>query len=256
MIGTRFEDEWRKRFQEFAEDRDDDAGIAGWTETGLAARLRRFSGLTQPPARREVWLDAGCGAGTYTRMLAEGGATVVGVDYSHLAAIKARARSGPVIRFVTADVRRLPFRATSFDGVLCLGVAQALSDPAPAVAELSTMVRPGGSLFIDALNGWCVVHAVAALRRRLSRRAVHLRYDTPWAIRRLVAAAGLTDVELHWMPILPRRWHRFQRWIEAPAVQFIFRYVPFAGLLACHAFIVHGKRPMQNYAECAPEGAA
>src|SRR6266481_1370695 len=63
------EAEWQGRFREFAESRDDDAGIAGWTSTGLEARLRRFLALWKPGAQGERWLDAGCGAGTYTRVL-------------------------------------------------------------------------------------------------------------------------------------------------------------------------------------------
>ena len=66
-----FETAWRSRFEEFASIRDDDAGIAGWSPAGLDARMRRFTGLWRPSREGLRWLDAGCGAGTYTRYLFE-----------------------------------------------------------------------------------------------------------------------------------------------------------------------------------------
>ncbi|MEO8752446.1 MAG: class I SAM-dependent methyltransferase [Casimicrobiaceae bacterium] len=238
-----FEAGWRERFREFAEDRDDDAGIAGWTVSGLDARIRRFRDLWRPGAANDAWLDAGCGAGTYSRMLAEHGARVIGVDYSPLALAKARERSVADIDYVVADVRRLPFRPRTFDGVVCFGVTQALSDGAPAIAELSALVRPGGLLWIDALNRWCVVHLAAAGRRKLRGRPVHLRYDSPSTILRLLARAGMTEIELHWMPILPRRLQRWQGWCETSFARSVLRHVPLVGLFGCHAFLVRCRRP-------------
>jgi ubiquinone/menaquinone biosynthesis C-methylase UbiE len=119
-LPAEFEHEWRERFEEFASLSDDDAGIAGWTTTGLDARLRRFSALLRGPAQGSEWLDAGCGAGTYTRLLASRGARVVGLDYSWPTLTKARARDDGTARYVAADVRRLPFADASFDGVVFL----------------------------------------------------------------------------------------------------------------------------------------
>lgn len=233
-----FEATWRGRFLEFAEDQDDDAGIAGWTKTGLDARVRRFLGVWKPIGSGERWLDAGCGAGTYSRILKDRGATVVGVDYSPLAIRKAVARSGGLIAFAVADVRFLPFRRGSFDGAICFGVTQALSDSAPVVDQLASLVRPGGAVWIDGLNRCCVVHAVEMLRRKLAGRPVHLRYESPTRIKRLMGAAGMKNVALYWMPILPGRWRRAQAWVEAPLAQFLLRFVPLVGLFGCHAFIV------------------
>ena len=46
-----FEQEWRSRFIEFADLRDDDAGIAGWSTTGLDARFRFFRSLWRGAVR-------------------------------------------------------------------------------------------------------------------------------------------------------------------------------------------------------------
>src|SRR6185312_7623388 len=61
-----FEHSWRKRFGEFAELSDDDAGIAGWSESGLDARFRRFRRLWGERTISGCWIDAGCGAATYS----------------------------------------------------------------------------------------------------------------------------------------------------------------------------------------------
>jgi hypothetical protein len=72
---------------------------------------------------------------------------------------------------------------------------------------------------------------------------MHLRYESPRSIRRILRASGLVDVELHWMPIVPSKWARVQAWLERPAMRRAVAVVPLIGLLLSHAFIVHAKRP-------------
>jgi SAM-dependent methyltransferase len=247
-----FEDRWRARFEEFAELRDDDAGIAGWSTTGLDARLRRFAGLWRPAAQPELWLDAGCGAGSYTRMLLRHGRDVVGVDYSWPTLQKTRARELQGARFVVADVRKLPFTPGQFDGALCFGVTQALLSSESAVSELTAQVRPGGELWMDALNRHCLVHALELLRRRLTGRALHLRYESPMRLRRLLQQHGLTDVRIVWMPIMPSGSLRLQRLAETKLVQALLHAFYPLGMLLSHAFIVHGRIAARDAVEATP----
>lgn len=239
--GVSFEAAWRERFESFAAERNDDAGIAGWSATGLDARMRRFSGLWHGGFPGELWLDAGCGAGTYTRFVAEHGADVVGVDYSMLTLVKARTRSRTDINFVVSDVRNLPFSPRSFDGVLCFGVLQALADNQEALRELVALVRPGRELWVDSLNSGCVVNVARMLWRALRGRRVHLRYDWPHAIRRTLIAYGCDDAVIFWMPIVPSRWPRIQRLLERPLMRRLLQAAPVAGLLVSHSFIVRGR---------------
>ncbi|MDH5552168.1 MAG: hypothetical protein OEX82_02430 [Nitrosomonas sp.] len=51
-----FERAWRKRFEGFATYSEDDAGIAGWSPTGLATRLRQFTCLWEKASS-----SSGCG---------------------------------------------------------------------------------------------------------------------------------------------------------------------------------------------------
>lgn len=236
-----FEEQWRERFEEFAQNRDDDAGIAGWTRTGLDTRLRRFLALWTSAARGERWLDAGCGAGTYSRTLASRSHEVIGVDYSVPTVTKARAREIPHTHFAVADVRSLPFRPGAFRGALCFGVTQALDQAEPAVHELARVVADDGEVWVDGLNKWCVIHLWGVTSRRLRGRPRHLRYESPGHMVAVCRRLGFEDVDLHWMPVFPARAQRLQRLAETPAAQWLLRYVPGLGALLSHSFIIRAR---------------
>ncbi len=237
-----FEARWRQRFERFADARNDDAGIAGWSRSGLETRLRSFQRLWRARPSGESWLDVGCGAGTYSRFLASQGLNMVGVDYSLPTLRKARERSPQVSRWMVADVTRLPLATAHVDGAICFGVMQALQSHEHAVAELARVVRPGGEVWVDALNGACIVNVLSTALRRLRARPAHLRYDQP---RRLVSAMrrqGFGDLQIHWVPILPSRVQALQPTVEAAPIRWLLNHVPGLGALASHAFVVRGRR--------------
>jgi SAM-dependent methyltransferase len=237
-----FEADWRERFARYARLHDDDAGIAGWTPTGLAARIRFFQRHWSGGRAGGLWVDAGCGAGTYSRWLAEAGQEVVGVDYSLPTLVKARERSGAVILWVVGDAVSLPLKAGSADGVLCLGVTQALEGSGALAAELSRVVRAGGTLWVDGLNAWCLPHMWERLRRRLSGRPPRVRFESPWRLRRVVRRAGFAGARLHWLPILPASLSRFQGAIESRPAAVTFRLLPPIAALFSHSMVIIGHR--------------
>jgi SAM-dependent methyltransferase len=241
-----FEQGWRARFIDFARSHDDDAGIAGWTPTGLAARLRRFARVWPGDRADALWLDVGCGAGTYARFLGDHGLRVIGLDYSLPALHKARGRGSGRLRWAAADATALPVRPGLADGVLCFGVLQALAHSGPAVRELVQAVRPGGRVWIDALNAWCVPHALERVQRRAAGRPVHLRYESPWRLVRLMRHSGLEQVRYYWLPIAPVRWQRLQPLLESPVATALLRIVPPLGALLSHSVIVTGLRPQRG----------
>lgn len=236
-----FEERWRRRFMTFAAG-EDDAAIAGWSQTGLQARLRHFASVWKGDAPGSLWLDAGCGAGTYSRYMASRGMTVLGLDYSLPTVIKARQRDSASCRWGAADVTRLPVKPGSCDGVLCFGVMQTLSGPAPALRELAASVRPGGQVWVDGLNGWCLPHLVEQFYRWLRQRPPHVRYQSPVMLRRLMRDCGLVEIRLHWLPIFPQRWQRFQGLLETRQGRWIFRYLPGIGAMFSHAVVLSGVR--------------
>lgn len=238
-----FEQDWKERFESFAKNSDDDAGIAGWSPTGLEARLRQFKYIWgNSTGSKNLWLDAGCGAGTYSRFIASQGVEVVGLDYSFLSLQKAILKGNKSIAWCAADVTQLPVKPGVFDGVMCFGVTQALESSSDVVQNLSQTIKCGGQVWVDALNGWCLPNLFVRLSRWIQRRPIHLRYETHRGIRALMENNGLINIELHWLPILPARWSRLQWLVETPFAKWLFRNMPFLGLFFSHAFILCGER--------------
>jgi SAM-dependent methyltransferase len=237
-----FERRWRDRFAWYAEHFDDDASIAGWTHTGLATRHRQFARQFRRSVTGERWLDAGCGAGTYARYLAGLGAMVLGLDYSIPTASKANRLAVAGTAFCVGDATNLPVKPASLDGAICLGVTQALASSDRLVRSLAQAVRPGGEVWVDALNAGCAVHLLSEGRRRLRRLPPHLRYERPSALRSLMRSQGLSDVRIIWLPILPARLQFLQPLLESPAVLRLLQAFPPLGALISHSFIACGRR--------------
>ena len=246
MTRSEFERRWQRRFAERGAMMDDDAGIAGWTATGLATRVRQFQALWERTEHAAgIWLDVGCGAGTYTRLLCEQGYHAIGIDYAVPSLFKARERSGAQaqpVGWLSADVQQLPLQDQSADGVLCLGVMQALADPGPALAELRRVLKPGGELWVDALNVRCAPTRLSEWRR--ARRGVppHLRYDDPDGLVDGVRDAGFRCEAREWLPILPGRLQRWQPLLEAAPTMATLRVLRPLGELLSHSLIVRATR--------------
>ncbi|MFC4080756.1 class I SAM-dependent methyltransferase [Amycolatopsis samaneae] len=97
-------------------------------------------------------LDAGCGDGYLSRLLAEHGARVVGVEPTDAMSAFARekeAERGQGVTYVQADLTRLPDLGR-FDAVVCSMVLMAIPDWRPAMRACVRALRPGG-LFVFAV---------------------------------------------------------------------------------------------------------
>jgi len=238
---TTFERKWHERFVEFAREREDDAGIAGWSLQGLETRFRLFRRLWSRPVEGALYLDVGCGAGTYSRWLAEQGMRVVAIDYSQPTLIKARGRVPSSVALYAADAARLPLPDSAFDGALCFGVLQAVSESGKVIAELTRVLKPGGELWIDALNAHALIVRLENAKRHLKGKGMHLRYESPSRIAAILSDAGFAEVTLHWLPILPTRMRRLQPLAEARVIRTLFHGIPIVGTLLNHAFAFHGR---------------
>ncbi|HEY3607565.1 MAG TPA: class I SAM-dependent methyltransferase [Pseudonocardiaceae bacterium] len=92
-------------------------------------------------------LDAGCGNGYFSRMLAERGAHVVGVEPADALVSFAREREtelGQGVAYVQADLARLPELGGPFDAVVCSMVLMAIPDWRTAMRACVAALRPGG----------------------------------------------------------------------------------------------------------------
>jgi SAM-dependent methyltransferase len=108
-------------------------------------------------------LDLGAGAGRHTRILTSAGAWCVALDLS--APLLRRARQTTTAPLVRADMRRLPFRAGSFDLAVNLftsfGYFARDAEHAAVISGVARTLRPGGYLVLDFLNADTVRAAVA-----------------------------------------------------------------------------------------------
>jgi SAM-dependent methyltransferase len=98
-------------------------------------------------------LDAGCGTGFGTAMLAERRpARLVGVDISPKALARARQLAPSADDLVQGDVRELPFEDSSFDVVVCFEVIEHIERQNDALDELRRVLRDTGCLLISSPN--------------------------------------------------------------------------------------------------------
>lgn len=242
VTSSSFETRWRERFQRFGTANDDDASIAGWSSSGLDARFRHFCRVWTGARAGSVWVDAGCGAGTYARRLALDNLEVIGLDYSYPTLQKARERSPAIRAWSVGDVTRLPLRSACADGLLCFGVMQALASADTAAREMARVLKPGGELWVDALNAMCVPDALKLAWRRMRGLPPHLRYDLPAALAATLEQSGFDVIGVHWVPIMPGKLSWMQALFERAAVTTMLRAAPVLGRWASHAFVIHARR--------------
>jgi SAM-dependent methyltransferase len=115
-----------------------------------AEHLARYRLAAQLAGGANV-LDAACGEGYGSAMLAAGGAaSVVGVDVDERAVSHARDKYG--LEFVEADVCELPFADDSFDLVASFETIEHVQDAGKMVSELRRVLRPEGRLVISTPN--------------------------------------------------------------------------------------------------------
>lgn len=154
-------------------------------------------------------LEAGCGTGAQTVILARNNPAVhfVSIDVSRASLERARAaverENLANVRFEEADVFRLQFPDAAFDAVFVCFVLEHLAEPLRAMAELKRVLRPGGTItVIEGDHGSAYFHPDSELARKAIQCLVDLqKRDGGDALigRRLyplMAQAGFSDIEV------------------------------------------------------------
>jgi ubiquinone/menaquinone biosynthesis C-methylase UbiE len=180
-------------------------------------------------------LDAACGYGRHSRVLAKAGYRVIGLDRSPVLLAEARRRSEGTEwpQWVQGDYRELPFEAESFDAVVNLFTSFGFfgeEDDMRALKEFSRVLRPGCALVLETMHrdrlmaifqeqDW---QALPDEALRLNRRAFdsvdgiieealtywpkggepatvdyRLRIYTASELKRMVLEAGFVDVQFY-----------------------------------------------------------
>ena len=109
--------------------------------------------LTAPLVRGKRVLDAACGEGYGTSLLATTAASVTAVDVSSEAIAHAQARYGASnVRFLAASVTALPMEDASVDAVVSFETIEHLAEQREMLAEFRRVLAPGGILVISSPN--------------------------------------------------------------------------------------------------------
>jgi ubiquinone/menaquinone biosynthesis C-methylase UbiE len=128
-------------------------------------------------------LDAGCGPGQFTILVAERlpslemwgidlAPTMIELARGHAARSPAAGR----LHFEVADVAKLPFPDAHFDAVLSSGSIKHWPDPVAGLRELHRVLVPGGRAFVGEMNRLAPPDAVARNRERLRHWFFRLIY--------------------------------------------------------------------------------
>lgn len=102
------------------------------------------------PTKKDRAIDLCCGSGDVALRMAQSGARVIGVDFSKkmLDIARCRSRAMPNLRFVNANVIRLPFKKNAFDLATIAYGLRNVTDWNAALVEFLRILKPAGRLYI------------------------------------------------------------------------------------------------------------
>ena len=156
-------------------------------------RQTLFKRYVGGPGRRV--LDLGCRDGALSQAYLEGN-DVVGVDADR-DALAAAERLGIETHWADLD-QPLDFPDSSFDVVVAGELLEHLRDPAPLVAEIRRVLRPGGTFVASVPNAYRVKRRLLFLfGRSPDDDPTHLQMFSPSDVRALLE--GFESTQLHFV---------------------------------------------------------
>ncbi|MBL8025422.1 MAG: class I SAM-dependent methyltransferase [Fibrobacteres bacterium] len=124
--------------------------ISHWSKEGFNIRFKavgqELKRLVKPESRI---LDLGSGPGYYTSLLSN----PVLFDYTH--AVFKNVRSSKASDRVVGTMQYMPFKDSSFDGILCVGVLQCMDLKVEFLENVYNALKPGGWFLFETLNAEC-----------------------------------------------------------------------------------------------------
>ncbi len=143
-------------------------------------------------------LDCGCGAGRFTRMAADRGAEVAGIDASR-GLVEIAADRTPVGDFRVGDIEALPWPDDTFDVVTGFSAFQFAEDKVRALTEARRVSRGPLVVVVPVLAGSGIAAVFAALRPLFPPQVLAdlagvgiYALSEPGRLDEVSAAAGLT----------------------------------------------------------------
>ncbi|MBY0587901.1 methyltransferase domain-containing protein [bacterium] len=123
-----------------------------------AAWVARYCPKQLPKAGK--FLDVGCGPGVIAAEIANhfAEADVFGVDIESTRFTYLGSRCPSNLSLIQGDVNQLPFDDCGFDYVQCRFLLEYLRSPERALAEMFRVLKPGGRLLLQDLDGQLLWH--------------------------------------------------------------------------------------------------
>ncbi len=133
-----------KKFYDAFADKINSKRLNSPYEVRKYAHMKQYTSILDRIAPGEQVLDAGCGEGSLSVMMALKGANVTGVDLSRPnidEACKYAEANGVTIPFAIGDLEQLPFADSSFDTVVCSHVLEHIPNFDKGLLELTRVAR-------------------------------------------------------------------------------------------------------------------
>ncbi len=145
-VDGKYHSNWGLQWNEFSKIQLDSFNLTDESEK----RLFIQSGLHPNDIKEKIILEVGSGNGRFTEVLLKYKARVITLDYSRAieANLNNNSGKGDVV-FIQGDIFNMPFKAESFDIVLCYGVIQHTGNNFKAMQALMPFVKKNGILTLD-----------------------------------------------------------------------------------------------------------
>jgi len=197
-------DELQAYYDDAYDPYEDSHGVQAFdAEVAQARRTGKLRHVEIKPGIR--LLDVGCGGGVFLRMARELGAVVQGVEPSpHGAATTAKAGipvfNGMLDDFIGANPD------AQFDLITSNHVVEHHSKPADLLAQMKSLLAPGGKIWFSVPNAGCDPARRLNWRWHSADLPYHLMQFSPQSVRKVVAEAGLTvsNMETETLPHVVR----------------------------------------------------
>jgi len=162
-------------------------------------------------------LDVGCGLGFFSERLTQRGAIVTACDIGPGLVQRTRERVGCEAVIADALTLESQFGVNTFDVVVSSECIEHTPDPAVAVKQMATVLKPGGWLALSTPNRvWKPVVALATATR-LRPFDGHENFSTWRGLSNVLDSCGIQIVKRSGLHLFPFqfRMHGLSRWCDA-----------------------------------------
>ncbi len=178
-----------------------DKGVAQLPPDWQQGDLDRILSFCQDEVHGNV-LDAGCGDGFFTKILAKLSRTqsVTGVDISSKA-IELAKNKNPDLEFYQGELNKIPLDSNSYDFVSMVEVIEHLVDVDGVLEEISRVLKPNGLFLVTTTDfNWLKSVLIAAFyfEKYFYPTNPHVRFFTKNTLSQVLANHGLSVVKYRW----------------------------------------------------------